>query len=127
MRKWCTNRSFHDGSYPIPNDESEQERLDLLHHLFKIMLLGELYTAPLPKEPQHILDVGTGTSIWAIEIAGQFPIAAVIGTNLSPVHPPRVPPNLQFYIDDAESLWLFQDVETFDFIHGRALCGGIAD
>jgi SAM-dependent methyltransferase len=122
-----TYHSYHDGQYPIPNDEAEQDRLDLLHHLFKMMLGGDLYTAPLPKEPHRILDIGTGTGIWAIDIADQFPMATVIGTDLSPIQPPWVPPNLQFYIDDAESEWLFRDFEKFDFIHGRALCGGIAD
>ncbi|KAH7336593.1 hypothetical protein BKA65DRAFT_553234 [Rhexocercosporidium sp. MPI-PUGE-AT-0058] len=40
--------AFHDGEYPLPNDEKEQERLDLLHHIFKLMLGGALYVAPLP-------------------------------------------------------------------------------
>lgn len=91
------------------------------------MLGGELYVAPLPPQPQRILDVGTGTGIWACEIADKFPEASVVGTDLSPIQPLWVPPNLQFYIDDAESNWLFGDAEKFDFIHGRALCGGIAD
>lgn len=122
-----TYHAFRDGQYPIPNDEQEQERLDLLHHLFKMVLGGELYTAPIPSSIQRILDIGTGTGIWAVEIADKFPAASVVGTDLSPIQPLWVPPNLQFYIDDAESEWLFDDGEKFDFIHGRALCGGIAN
>jgi SAM-dependent methyltransferase len=122
-----TYHGYRDGQYPIPNDDEEQDRLDLLHHLFKMVLGGALYTAPLSKKPQRILDVGTGTGIWAIEMADQFPMASVIGTDLSPIQPTWVPPNLQLYIDDAESDWLFRDSEKFDFIHARALCGGIAD
>jgi trans-aconitate methyltransferase len=92
-----------------------------------MVLGGELYTAPLTKKPQRVLDIGTGTGIWAIEMADRHPTASVIGTDLSPIQPNWVPPNLQFYIDDAENDWLFRDSEKFDFIHGRALCGGIAD
>ena len=92
-----------------------------------MILGGELYTAQLPSEPQRILDVGTGTGIWAIEMADKFPSAFVVGTDLSPIQPNLVPPNVQFYVDDAEADWTFSDSEKFDFVHGRALCGGIAD
>jgi trans-aconitate methyltransferase len=98
-----------------------------MHHLFKMALGGELYTAPISDEPQRILDIGTGTGIWVIDMADRFPSAFIIGTDLSPIQPAWVPPNVQFYIDDAESEWAFAEGEKFDFIHGRALCGGIAD
>jgi hypothetical protein len=54
---------YHDGSYMVPNDEVEQERLDLMHHLFRMMLDGALYVAPISNDVQRILDVGTGTGI----------------------------------------------------------------
>lgn len=83
-----------------------------------------MYTAPL-KEPQRILDVGTGTGIWAVEMADEFPAAIVHGTDISPIQPEWVPPNCQFYIDDVESVWVFK--QPFDYIHGRALGGVISD
>lgn len=52
----------------MPNDEVEQERLDFYHHIFLLLLGGKLYTAPLDN-PQRVLDVGTGTGIWAIDFA----------------------------------------------------------
>jgi SAM-dependent methyltransferase len=122
-----TYHAFRDGEYPIPNDEQEQQRLDLLHHLFKVVLGGELHLAPIATQPQRILDVGTGTGIWAVDMADRYPMAIVVGTDLSPIQPIWVPPNVQFYVDDAESDWVYHDTEKFDFIHGRALCGGIAD
>ena len=52
----------------MPNDENEQARLDLYHHMFLQLLGGKLYSAPLDN-PQRVLDVGTGTGIWAMEFA----------------------------------------------------------
>lgn len=43
--------------------------MDLLHHIYRLMLGGELYTAPIGSDPQRVLDIGTGTGIWAIQFA----------------------------------------------------------
>lgn len=48
-----------------------------------------------------------------------------MGTDLSPIQPGWVPPNVQFFIDDAESEWTFQ--HKFDYIHVRGLAGSIQD
>lgn len=52
--------NFRAGKYLLPNDEAEQERLDLAHHFICIVMGGELHKAPL-KDPKSVLDVGTGT------------------------------------------------------------------
>ncbi len=70
----------------MPNDEDEQDRLDLSHRMFTITIGDKLYHAPISK-PAHILDVGTGTGIWAIEMGDDFPDAEIIGTDLSPTQP----------------------------------------
>lgn len=116
--------SFRKGAYAFPNDEDELDRMDLEHHIWKL-LLGENHLAPLT-EPQNILDLGTGTGLWAIEIADKFPSAHVTGTDLSPVQPSLVPPNCEFVVDDFEQEWIHKD-NTFDFIHGRLLLASVTD
>lgn len=105
--------------YHLPNDELELDRLDLQHNLFLLTLNGSLYCAPLPSDIKSVLDVGTGTGIWAIDFADIHPACVVIGTDLSPIQPAYVPPNCRFYVEDAEESWNFD--EPFDYIHVRML------
>jgi len=119
--------AFRAGQYVIPNDEKEQDRLDFMHHIFNMTMNGKLQLAPIGDSPQHVLDVGTGTGIWAIEFADLYPSAEVIGLDLSPIQPVWVPPNLRFQVDDVESPWVFPPSKPFDFIKMRAMGGSIAD
>ena len=90
-------------AFYVPNDSIELEREDYQYEIIKIVLDGRLYLAPLSHEspPRRILDIGTGAGRWAIEMADEFPQAQIIGTDLSPVQPEIVPPNLSFCIDDG--------------------------
>lgn len=53
-------------------------------------------------------------------------MAQVIGTDLSPIQPNLVPPNVQFEVDDCCDEWLYTP-NSFDFIHVRGLYGCVAD
>ena len=128
--EYSNGRRYHgyrSGAYVLPNDEDEQDRLDLLHHLFLLMLDGKLYDVPMRHSPMRVLDVGTGTGIWAIDFADEHPESHVVGTDLSPIQPTWVPPNAKFYIDDCESDWVYGPDERFDYIHCRGLGGSIGD
>ncbi|KAF2496992.1 S-adenosyl-L-methionine-dependent methyltransferase [Lophium mytilinum] len=117
--------AYSEGKYLVPNDELEKDRLDLQHHTFRLTVDGALYIAPIPKNVQTVLDVGTGTGIWAIEFADEHPSATVLGTDLSPIQPDNVPANCSFLIDDADHDWLFRT--QFDFIHARAMMAAFKD
>ncbi|CAF3526880.1 unnamed protein product [Fusarium graminearum] len=127
-----------------PIDEAGQEAMDINHHVLTLLMGNKLYLAPLSKDIQvytgdvsmlttltctdtkAAIDIGTGTGIWAIEFADQFPNASVIGTDLAPIQPSWVPANLQFQIDDCTQEWTIPP-NSLDYVHMRWLVGSIAD
>jgi methylase of polypeptide subunit release factors len=48
--------------------QEELDRLDLFHHCLILRTDGKLHLAPIDPHPQRILDLGTGSGIWAIEM-----------------------------------------------------------
>ncbi|KAF5490165.1 Secondary metabolism regulator LAE1 [Colletotrichum fructicola] len=110
---------FRHGRYPMPNDETEQDREDMKHTMFLELLDGDLFLAPIGDDPQKIIDIGTGTGKWAIEVGDLYPGASVLGIDLSPIQPSWAPPNVKFLVDDAEDEWLNGD--DYDFVHFRAM------
>ena len=58
------------------------------------------------------------------DFADEYPSTTVIGTDLSPIQPSWVPPNLKFEVDDAQLDWTYAEAD-FDFVHIRCLMGSI--
>ncbi|KXH29666.1 methyltransferase domain-containing protein [Colletotrichum salicis] len=115
-------RTYHrmsDGSYLAPNDEQEQDRLDFSHHLWKLTYDGNPCNCPKKKGAKRVLDVGTGTGIWALDYADDNPESFVLGVDLSPIQPKFIPPNCHFEVDDLEKEWTWS--EAFDFIFSRSM------
>ena len=74
--------SYCDGAYWGPNDEHAKEILDFAHHMYLLTLDHKLHLAPV-SNPQRILDVGTGTGIWAIDAAGSSLLFHAFSLSLS--------------------------------------------
>ncbi|KZL77966.1 methyltransferase domain-containing protein [Colletotrichum tofieldiae] len=123
-----TYHKYKDGKYLFPNDERENDRLDLQHNLYLLTLNYKLGLAP-PNDKdsgvKRVLDVGTGTGLWAIEFADEHPEAEVLGVDLTPVQTQFVPPNLKFEVDDIEQAWTYS--QPFDYIHIRGMTSSISD
>ncbi|KAH7226302.1 S-adenosyl-L-methionine-dependent methyltransferase [Fusarium oxysporum] len=109
------------------NDERQSELLDINHHCLTLGIGGKTHLAPLDTEKiTKALDIGTGTGIWALDFADEYPNVEVIGTDVSPIQPSWVPPNLQFEIEDCTQEWTFAP-NSADYIHIRWLIGSIPD
>ncbi|KAK0638779.1 S-adenosyl-L-methionine-dependent methyltransferase [Cercophora newfieldiana] len=118
-----TYHSYRAGSYHYPNDPSEAERLDEQYEILKEMMEGRLHFAPFSSAnpPSKVLDIATGTGTWAVEFGDEYPEAEVIGTDLSPIQPAFVPPNVRFFIEDSAEEWDYP--ADFDYIHTRITLG----
>ncbi|EFX06559.1 methyltransferase type 12 [Grosmannia clavigera kw1407] len=127
-------RTYHSDSigdhYWGSNDQAQNNLLDIGHHVLTLLLDGKLYGPPLKEPIERVLDLGTGTGSWAIDFADAHPEAEIIGTDISPIQPTWVPPNVKLcyfsMIDDFNKPWLFPE-NHFDFIHIRWVPGTVHD
>ncbi|RPA86304.1 S-adenosyl-L-methionine-dependent methyltransferase [Ascobolus immersus RN42] len=127
-------RRYSSSKYSlIPTDETEEERLDLVHHLWGLLLRGELHRARLEgtgergaeEQPFRVLDLGTGTGLWAMDFGDTYPHTQVTGMDLLEMEHDWVPPNVKFEVADYEEEWEFR--HKFDYIHCRNLVGSVKD
>ncbi|CAK7275095.1 hypothetical protein SEPCBS57363_006504 [Sporothrix epigloea] len=85
-----------------------------------------LHSAPL-RSDQHlrILDLGTGTGLWVVEMADHYAgRCEVWGVDLAPFQPQLIPSNAKFQRLDIETDWQL-GTGSWDLIHIRCLNGAV--
>ncbi|KAH8113952.1 S-adenosyl-L-methionine-dependent methyltransferase [Phellopilus nigrolimitatus] len=124
-------KDVHGRGMNIHSDAVSQSRLTIQHRMWKLMLGGPgLYPpevaqtvarllAPRENKRPAVLDVGTGSGIWAIEMAAMYPHARVVGLDLAA-------PKLHFVTADATK-GLDAYATSFDLVHCRCVAGHVVD
>ncbi|KAG8932997.1 hypothetical protein FRC01_011397 [Tulasnella sp. 417] len=129
-----------NGLSDYPVDAAEFSRLDLHNAMFTAGLGGP-FPAPAREDIQHalrtlndhprptVLDIGTGSGAWCVDMARAFPNADVVGMDLVPVKASSVPPpNCRFEVGNANTdLAEMYTAESFDLVHVRSVLQGIKD
>ncbi|KAG6058366.1 hypothetical protein E4U17_000080 [Claviceps sp. LM77 group G4] len=105
--------------YLLPVDTDEIERLDAQHELYLLATDGKLGRAPVC-DPRRVLEIATGTGVWALEYATANPSCHVTGTDISAFQRTHPLPNLNFVLHDFEKdAWPAQYGGDYDYIHLR--------
>ncbi|KAJ6121329.1 S-adenosyl-L-methionine-dependent methyltransferase [Penicillium capsulatum] len=115
---------IRENEYWSPADDLQFESLEAGHAVAVVLesdMPNPLFRSPVGDSPQHILDIGTGNGLWAIDVADMFPSAIVRGVDIFPPPVSWVPPNCILEVDDVVREWTWDD--PFDFIHLRIMIG----
>ncbi|ODN87367.1 hypothetical protein L198_06991 [Cryptococcus wingfieldii CBS 7118] len=86
-------------------DELELERQESEYHVLRIVpfpaAVFKALNLPSSYGQPRVLEVGTGTGIWAINMADMFPHAEVIGLDTAPIQSHYAPKNCDFDITSS--------------------------
>lgn len=88
------------------------------------VLSSKCFCAPITRL-EYVLDIGTGTGRWPMEVGDGHPESHIIGIDVTPMQSIWTSPNVQYQIFDIEQDWTFR--ESFDFIFCRQLAGCVKD
>ncbi|RUS30288.1 S-adenosyl-L-methionine-dependent methyltransferase, partial [Jimgerdemannia flammicorona] len=107
--------------YLLPNDDEEIGRLDYQHYVMRALIHGN-FQSPIEERLEagiRVLDLGTGTGIWSIEMAVEYPTSTFVGTDVATVFPThdQIPKNCSFV--QANTLQLPFEDASFDFVYQR--------
>ncbi|KAF5598400.1 2-hydroxy-6-oxononadienedioate 2-hydroxy-6 oxononatrienedioate hydrolase [Fusarium pseudocircinatum] len=101
-----TYDSYGMQEYMLPNDGLWMDLKNAFHHLLHDLTLDHKSLLCLTFDFKGcVLDVGTGTGLWVLELADHFSFAQVIGIDISPIQPDFMLSNSTFYIDDLAKLY----------------------
>ncbi|KAI5117083.1 hypothetical protein M0805_009487 [Coniferiporia weirii] len=115
--------NYPGSSYVLPADEQEAKRLTLQHKLFKAVFEGRILLPHFKKNSSYaVLDSGSGTGAWLLDIASQLSPSAILhGIDIEGRLFPQVRPlNMSFSVTSVTALpkeW----TKKFDFVHQRLL------
>ena len=109
----------------MPCDETERDRLDILHTMFTNVRNKKLLNAPFQQKPPNpgsprsqVLDLGCGTGIWLLDMAQKYEDTDFVGVDIANMGPEHVLKNVSFLWpwDYQSPVWTLGE-KSWDIIH----------
>ncbi|KIM31825.1 hypothetical protein M408DRAFT_327244 [Serendipita vermifera MAFF 305830] len=126
----CQDRTKELYALPLASSTEEGGRLDEQHNMLKLHL-GSLFPCPDAvaqvmaggeEQTKSVLDLGSGSGVWCLDVANQFPQAQVVGIDITPNLRQTMPPNCKFEIWNINQ-GLAPFYGQFDIVHLRFIQG----
>ncbi|KAI8049961.1 S-adenosyl-L-methionine-dependent methyltransferase [Syncephalis plumigaleata] len=109
--------------YILPQDEDFGDLMDSLHYVYQA-LVGRNHTRII-RNPTRLLDIGTGTGTWLLEMANTFPDCQCVGIDNASIMPNNVVlSNCQFQSMNILNGLAFPD-NHFSYLHQRHMLAAI--
>ncbi|KAJ2980216.1 hypothetical protein NUW54_g11035 [Trametes sanguinea] len=128
-------RLFHShGSspYPLPVDADEFHRQNGLNRLLRT-LIGDLSVGPVREllamslgEQRRVVDLGTGTGQWVLDMAHEFPHVRFYGVDIVPIATRYPPHNVLFEMHNIMERFRYES-GSIDMVHARSISMAIQD
>lgn len=115
-------------NYILPTDDAERDRLQRQHRILKKAFEGRLFVAPVSLKPgDSVLDSGTGSASWLLDIAKEVPsTVSIYAVDISShLFPPNPPSNVQFIeasVTQLPQAW----TSTFNLVNQRLLVAALS-
>ncbi|KAK6974353.1 hypothetical protein R3P38DRAFT_2584342, partial [Favolaschia claudopus] len=131
-REYGRHLNNYSKVYRLPADDEEHERLNH-QHLMLIDIMGkypqclpDVMRDDIPGETKAVLDLGSGSGAWVMELAREFPNSLAVAVDLVPMESLSMPDNCRSEVDDI-NLGLEHFYGDFNVVHARLISSGIKD
>ncbi|KXN88920.1 hypothetical protein AN958_06791 [Leucoagaricus sp. SymC.cos] len=127
------NLNSYSEVYTLPADEEELDRLERQYDMLN-SLIGHKYVPPMTEVlvddgselQKAVLDLGTGSGNWIIDVARDFPHCSAVAIDLTPMKVIQFTCRNRGEVDDI-NLGLEHYYGQFNVVHARLVAIGVKD
>jgi SAM-dependent methyltransferase len=109
----------------VPHGITTLDLFDEMHFVLRMLTDGNHLANLSRSSVSKVLDVGTGSGLWVLEMAAEYPTMSFTGMDVNTFQPHMIKPqNVQFVQANVLERTPFRE-RSFDYIHVRMMAGSV--